>query len=308
MSGVPSYEAKRMERIAQNRKVLEGLEFENQRDVLFAKGLDGSKVRKPKSSKPRRKRVAEKSLPETLRRSARVRRMNSPSFKVEKERKDEEVEVLVSFDPPPVVKRPSMDELRAQMLERFDTVDRTKFSTNNSARDKAVERWGPKVLDAGNVDWKKYVRSRDSVTPPHPIESPFKLMQERFHDDVWGLLISCCLMSRVSSGPVKETAITAFFDLCPTPSRALEVTPEQVKRVIAPLGLFDNRYRSILELSKKFLLMPEFQLDLEENKVYGFGAFSFDSYLIFSRGLGSKIEPHDKNLRLYCDWAKKELV
>ena len=46
----------------------------------------------------------------------------------------------------------------------------------------------------------------------------------------------------------------------------------QVHPIIAGLGLFENRIRSVLAISKKFIEMDEFTVGLEpEVKIYGIG-------------------------------------
>ena len=47
-----------------------------------------------------------------------------------------------------------------------------------------------------------YVKSRLCMPPP-PCPGGVSLLQERYTEDAWHLLIACNLMSRVSSGPVK---------------------------------------------------------------------------------------------------------
>lgn len=44
------------------------------------------------------------------------------------------------------------------------------------------------------------------------------MLQERFCGDVWQLLVSCLLMTRVSSADTKDKALAGFFGTYPTPS------------------------------------------------------------------------------------------
>lgn len=65
-------------------------------------------------------------------------------------------------------------------------------------------------------------------------------------------------MSRVSSAEVKIRCIEGFFAAFPTPSAVLEhCTAEAAMPIIDSLGLFDNRFRSILDISTKFVTQPE---------------------------------------------------
>lgn len=112
-------------------------------------------------------------------------------------------------------------------------------------------------------------------------------------------------MSRVSSAAVKEKCIGGFFAAYPTPSAALDSDPGHVLDIIAPLGLFPGRMKSIISISERFIEMPSFDAGLDKhNKIYGLGEFGIDSYLIFSRGEGASLTPQDKNLRAFCSWLK----
>eukprot|EP00038_Savillea_parva_P010484 m.190679 g.190679 ORF g.190679 m.190679 type:complete len:470 (+) comp18084_c0_seq1:65-1474(+) len=170
--------------------------------------------------------------------------------------------------------------------------------------EQAVAIWGPRVADAKPSSWEVYVQSR--LSHPPPPESPYLLMQEFFATDTWKLLISCVLMSRVSSLDVKTRSIGSFFQHYPTPSAAIEANPADVLKLISGLGLFENRWRSVVAITQRFLEMPEFTVGLDkENKIYGVGEFGVDSYLIFTRHpSGCHLTPNDKNLRAYCSWLK----
>merc|ERR1712046_353410 len=94
-------------------------------------------------------------------------------------------------------------------------------------------------------DWEGFVASRDATPAPTSSEM---LLQEYYADDGWKLLVACVLMSRVSSHETKTRCIEGFFELCPKPSHLLELDAVAVERVINPLGLFDNRWRSLVAI------------------------------------------------------------
>ena len=122
------------------------------------------------------------------------------------------------------------------------------------------------------------------TTPPPP--SPLDLMQEYYAHDAWRLLISCVLMSRVSSHNTKSVAIAAFFSTWPTPSAALAAAPEALQAVMHPLGLFPNRLQSIVAVSERFLSQPAFHIELKGDcKIFGIGEFGLQSFLSASPGL-----------------------
>ncbi len=70
------------------------------------------------------------------------------------------------------------------------------------------------VLYVPIADWRSYVRSRCPVVD----SAGSDLLQEKYSSDVWKLLISCLLMSRVSSMDTKEKCINGLFRLFPDPS------------------------------------------------------------------------------------------
>jgi methyl-CpG-binding domain protein 4 len=176
-------------------------------------------------------------------------------------------------------------------------------------RAQAVQRWGHRVPAAGAVppgwDWEAYLLSR-LATPPPPAPPDVVLLQERFCGCCWRLLVSCTLMSRVSSAAVKDAALGAFFAAYPTPSAALEADPAAVHAILQPLGLFPNRMRSVVEVSRAFLAMPRFDVGLKPPlKIYGIGEFGLDSFHIFCRDRGATLAPADRNLAAYCRWRAK---
>lgn len=257
---------------------------------------------------------------EVTRRSTRARRTpqqadeqaleKARSFMSTFQQGDDQAGAATGGDGGSATVRPSLEALREELVKAFQAQDEDKDIADSEWRDKAVKLWGNKVKMAckpnETIDWRKYYISRKPVVPSQGIASPLDLLQEHYADSTWKLLIACCLMSRVSSAEVKTRCLQGFFSRWPTPSAALDAPPQDVLSVLKPLGLFDNRFRSVLEISSTFLLMPEFQIDLKEHKVYGVGEFAYDSYLIFTRGLGAKMVPKDKNLRAYCAWAKNQ--
>jgi methyl-CpG-binding domain protein 4 len=172
----------------------------------------------------------------------------------------------------------------------------------------ATRRWGPRVADVACDDWEAYVSSRISHPPP---PSPMELLQEFYAHDPWQLLVACVLMSRVSSWNTKHTAISGFFANWPTPSAVLDAEPGNLLPVMKPLGLFENRLRSLIAVSEKFLSMPVFDVGLDkERKIYGIGEFGYSSYLIFCRygteGGGAEAQPSDKTLQGLVRWLKSQ--
>ena len=112
-------------------------------------------------------------------------------------------------------------------------------------------------------------------------------------------------MSRVSSHETKTRCIEGFFELCPTPSALLDADADDVETVIKPLGLFDNRWRTLVEMTTRWLDMPIFDIGHEKhNKIFGMGPFTVDSYHIFCKDDRS-VDPDDAALRSYVSWRKR---
>lgn len=167
----------------------------------------------------------------------------------------------------------------------------------------AIDKWGPLVVRAKVSDWHEYVSSRCPVVPK---ASGSDMLQERFCGDVWQLLVSCLLMTRVASQETKDRALAAFFDAFPSPSAFKVSQDEEVFEIIKSLGLFDTRIRGLRDVTERFLSMPRFMIGMDkEIKPYGCGPFVYESYLIFCCGHGCSIQATDKNLRAYCGWLRQ---
>lgn len=181
-------------------------------------------------------------------------------------------------------------------------------------RREAVRRWGEAVPPEPQIRaWASYVLSR-LPTPPPP--SPLDLMQERYAYDPWRLLVTCVLMARISSERVKTETIAAFFARFPSPSLMLLATAagglaapaqQELAAILRPLGLVDNRTRTLTELSRAFLQMPAFDCGHQQavNKIWGCGAFAVDSYLIFCRGR-RLLQTADASCQQYLEWWQQQ--
>jgi len=116
-------------------------------------------------------------------------------------------------------------------------------------------------------------------------------------------------MSRVSSHETKERCISSFFELCNTPSKYMSTPAATMIATIRPLGLTENRMRSLLAISEKFLSADEFRLSTDAksgDKVWGCGPFTVDSFYIFCKHpAGESIKPTDTALQQFVAHLKK---
>lgn len=199
-----------------------------------------------------------------------------------------------------------LEDARHIMLSRVAAADVDATKNKAEWRDEAVRRWGNGVPAADKVaDWEAWTRSRIGSPPP---PSDLQLLQEYYAHDAWQLLVACVLMSRVSSWATKHDAISAFFARYPTPTAALAATPDDALAILRPLGLFPNRFRSVVEVSTAVLsdVRPlDVGTEAGKNKIYGVGEFGVDSFEVFVRG-NLDARPADKTLQAFVAWQKRQ--
>jgi len=210
-----------------------------------------------------------------------------------------------------LVPPPDMEEFLEELAERQGEAMaryRAEAPTKGGVVDWqafAEEKWGTLVRRSKTEDWESFVSSR---CPVHPGAEGSGMLQERFCGDVWRLLLSCILMSRVSSADTKDKCLAAFFEAYPTPSAFKVADDQDIFPLIKPLGLFDSRIKGLRDVTLRFLEMPRFMLGLAKPlKPMGIGVFGYESYLIFSCGEGKRIKADDKNLAGYCSWLRRTL-
>jgi methyl-CpG-binding domain protein 4 len=313
------YEKERLRNIEANQAVLRKIGLKKMEKKPAPRKVTPRSNRKRSRQAVGKKRQLEKSSP--VRRSTRIRGKPAPKYGEEK------VEVGASSNAGNGVEARRQAKAKAKKDTTETVLRRAKEWLEASRsllapavevkaeegsgkgtdpyRQKALDRWGEGVLLSKTDDWETYYLSRLSSPSPH---SPMDLLQEHYNECPWKLLVSCCLMSRVSSAQVKEKALSLFFNGFPTPTKALAANPADVFPLIAPLGLFETRFKSIIEISTRFLTMsPMFQVGLtKELKIYGIGVFGLDSFNIFCRDFGGEMTPSDRNLQNYCRWRKQQ--
>ena len=227
------YERRRLEHIKRNHEMLVRL------------GLEKPLVEKKATPKGQKRVRAAPVMPETLRRSGRVRGAAVEYDKEVIDKHGDDMDKQCAAKPGRKRERKEDGEdndadddeaARAEMLEsttaflraaraallRFATSADGEAPTTDAAwREEALRRWGDLVGGGGGEtrDWEVYVTSRLS-TPPPP--SPLDLLQEYYAADQWQLLCCCVLMSRCSSWDTKHRCISGFFAAYPTPSAFLE--------------------------------------------------------------------------------------
>lgn len=131
--------------------------------------------------------------------------------------------------------------------------------------------------------------------------SPCGLIQEtlsRLSSPDWRVLVACSLMN-MTTGLTMRPYMWRLFAAYPTPEALAAADVEDVRRVIAPLGLSNVRAPRLVEMSRLYLAGGwTTPMDLP-----GCGKYATDSWLIFCRGEVPRIEElRDKELRRYVHW------
>jgi len=134
-----------------------------------------------------------------------------------------------------------------------------------------------------------------------PPKSPYNLIQEHLWEDPWKIFVACIfcnLTKRVQSEPY----MWKFFNKWPTPEKASSADPEEIREMIAPLGLSRRRSVSLVRMSNDYL-----QKDWKDKPevLYGVGKYASDAYRIFCKGEWQEVEPKDHALNDYHAWLSQ---
>ena len=328
-TNLSDYELQRLAHIRRNHEFLVSLGLADAAVDPVEAMRTGNKKKPSKPRAPRRPKIA--PPPESLRRSPRLKGEEAEfGAEIVNAFGDEDDEVR----PKKRARAEEMDdealaEMRGEAMAYLREVREAQLvlsvpegGKDSDWRKEAVRRWGA-LAGAGKEDrdWKLFVESRLSTPPP---VSPIDFLQEYYAADSWRLLVSCILMSRVSSWKTKHECISAFFEKYPTPTAfAEESDSANVLTAIKSLGLFDDRLRSLVALTDTFLrgapLEPskkkspradEFKVETDRksvHKVHGVGPFGVESWLVFCKDQGAtiKLSKGGEPLAPFVAWRKR---
>jgi len=328
-TNLSDYELQRLAHIRRNHEFLVSLGLADAAVDPVEAMRTGNKKKPSKPRAPRRPKIA--PPPESLRRSPRLKGEEAEfGAEIVNSFGDEDDEVR----PKKRARAEEMDdealaEMRAEAMAYLKEVREAQLvlsvpegGESGDWRKEAIRRWGA-LAGAGKEDrdWKLFVESRLSTPPP---VSPIDFLQEYYAADSWRLLVSCILMSRVSSWKTKHECISAFFEKYPTPTAfAEESDSANVLAAIKSLGLFDDRLRSLVALTDTFLrgapLEPskkkspradEFKVETDRksvHKVHGVGPFGVESWLVFCKDQGAtiKLSKGGEPLAPFVAWRKR---
>ena len=328
-TNLSDYELQRLAHIRRNHEFLVSLGLADAAVDPVEAMRTGNKKKPSKPRAPRRPKIA--PPPESLRRSPRLKGEEAEfGAEIVNAFGDEDDEVR----PKKRARAEDMDdealaEMRGEAMAYLREVREAQLvlsvpegGKDDDWRKEAIRRWGA-LAGAGKEDrdWKLFVESRLSTPPP---VSPIDFLQEYYAADSWRLLVSCILMSRVSSWKTKHECISAFFEKYPTPTAfAEESDSANVLAAIKSLGLFDDRLRSLVALTDTFLrgapLEPskkkspradEFKVETDRksvHKVHGVGPFGVESWLVFCKDQGAtiKLSKGGEPLAPFVAWRKR---
>ena len=211
-TNLSDYELQRLAHIRRNHEFLVSLGLADAAVDPVEAMRTGNKKKPSKPRAPRRPKIA--PPPESLRRSPRLKGEEAEfGAEIVNAFGDDEDEVR----PKKRVRAEEMDdealaEMRAEAMSYLREVREAQLvlsvpegGKKDDWRKEAIRRWGA-LAGAGKEDrdWKLFVESRLSTPPP---VSPIDFLQEYYAADSWRLLVSCILMSRVSSWKTKCASV-----------------------------------------------------------------------------------------------------
>lgn len=129
-------------------------------------------------------------------------------------------------------------------------------------------------------------------------KSPYDLIQERYLDDPWRIMI-VCIMLNLTRGCQVKGVIEEFFRKYPTPEQCAAADHDELTALIKPLGLWKRRDGSLVKFSTAWLGQWKDVRDLP-----GIGDYAYDAWQIFVEGaVPSPVQVHDHKLKDYSAWA-----
>lgn len=128
--------------------------------------------------------------------------------------------------------------------------------------------------------------------------SPFLVLQEIYHPDVWKVMVCCMFLNQTSRAQV-DGIRHQFFERWPNAESVKDEDFEEMRELLRPLGFYNKRSKSIIRFSQEYLTKD--YKDIKE--LHGIGQYARDSYSIFFE---DKIvdDPADHVLKDYVKWQK----
>lgn len=112
-------------------------------------------------------------------------------------------------------------------------------------------------------------------------------------DGPWQHMVGVIMLNQTSRVQVKRV-LPEFLRYWDTPEKLLAANIDDIKTIIAPLGMTNIRAKRLLGMSRDFLTWNQ----EDATNLYGIGKYGSDSYEIFFKGNYS-VEPTDKELKKF---------
>lgn len=142
-----------------------------------------------------------------------------------------------------------------------------------------------------------------------PVEtSPYGLIQEKFRNEPWKLLV-CCTLLNLTSRRQAEPVWDELFRRWPTPEslwvgdeRCTGEILDELGTLLRPLGLQNRRSLSIWRMTFDYLTVRPDVDGRRVDELRGVGKYARDSFDMFINGTIVE-DVEDKELRRYVEWA-----
>jgi endonuclease III len=133
-----------------------------------------------------------------------------------------------------------------------------------------------------------------------------KLLQLRYLEDPWRLLVSCILLNRTQRKQV-DRVVDELFRRYPDAAALARAQHESLTALLRPLGLAEQRSVRLVQFSRDWLRLGAHELTEREfvarlGAASGVGAYALDSYRMFVLGEWASVRPRDKELRRWREW------
>lgn len=122
-----------------------------------------------------------------------------------------------------------------------------------------------------------------------------ELMVQQQIDGPWQHMVGVIMLNQTSRKQVKKV-LPEFLKHWDTPEKFLNAKEDDIKKVIAPLGMISIRVKRLLGMSRDFLTWDR----NDATMLYGIGKYGSDSYEIFFKNNYS-VEPTDKELKKFLN-------
>lgn len=150
----------------------------------------------------------------------------------------------------------------------------------------------------------------------NPMDKEPQLLQLRFKEDPWRLLVGCILLNRTQRKQV-DRVIDDLFSEYPTATAMECARTADVQEILRPLGLSAQRAHRLvefsygwnallLEVSKQEGVMSRDEFLARLGRCAGVGKYALDSYRIFVFDEWREVAPEDKELVRWRRWRRRQ--